>query len=102
MNTSLLLVVNQVWPGFARGGQPVARALVLAMCMTACSLRLPITPHNPILWSAGVAHLYCDGRGGNRYDGDVQRIVVLNHIVRIDMETWQVVKLQGSCKVTRH
>jgi hypothetical protein len=102
MNTSLLLAVNQVWPRFARGGQLAARALVLAMCMTACSLRLPITPHNPILWSAGVAHLYCDGRGGNRYDGDVQRIVVLNHIVRIDTETWQVVKLQGSCKVTRH
>ncbi len=76
--------------------------LAFAVGLSGCSLRLPVTPHNPIVWSEGVAHLYCVSQGRTIYDVDVLRIVVLNHTIRIDTETGLVVKLQGRCTVTRH
>ena len=76
-------------------------SLILALCMSACSLNLPFTPHNRLLWSAGVVYLYCNDRGTTTYDGEVQRIVVLNKIIRIDTGTFRVLQLRGRCEVQR-
>ena len=75
--------------------------LIVALGLSACAMRLPATPRNSVLWSAGVVHLSCIEQSRPLYDGDVQRIVIFNRIVRIEVETGRWVRLRGQCTVTR-
>ena len=86
---------------FTIRAQQTGIMLIAALCLSACAMRIPSTPRNSVLWSAGVAHLICIEQGHPIYDGDVQRIVIFNRIVRIDVETGRWIKPRGECKVTR-
>ncbi len=73
---------------------------LLALSLTACSLNVPATPPNGLIWSAGVVYTRCVEQTTTTYYGEVQRVVVLGKTYQLDADSFKVVEPKGRCETS--